>query len=198
PTSPLALPSPMDAPGPIDSPDAERARSDEAAAREAGFSLRPPIFALGTAVNATGERNFRQSRRAFEELPFADDACAALARTVEGERRTDLVCDAPALVMQRDGRLSCELGALPLSERALDGLGRLVTPGGVGYLASCPPDLRALNVNHWLAGARRRGKDGAIVPRQVTLRARPAARGCGGFAIVRAQAPLPRVGPPPL
>src|SRR5262249_11518644 len=111
-------------------------------------------------------------------------ACAALARTVEGERRTDLVCDAPALVMQRDGRLSCELGALPLSERALDGLGRLVTPGGVGYLASCPPDLRALNVNHWLAGARRRGKDGAIVPRQVTLRARQTAAGCEVFSIV--------------
>lgn len=53
------------------SPDTERALADEAAAKAAGFSLRPPVYGIGTAVNATGERNFRQSRREFEALPFA-------------------------------------------------------------------------------------------------------------------------------
>ena len=64
-------PAPVSAPP---SPDTERALADEAAARLAGFSLRPPIYALGTAVNATGVENFRQSRQAFESMAFATDA----------------------------------------------------------------------------------------------------------------------------
>src|SRR5262249_44725834 len=133
------------------SPDTERALADEAAARAAGFSLRPPIYAIGTAVNATGVKNFRQSRRDLEALPFATDACADLASRVEGERRLDIVVDAPSLRMEPNGRLTSELGSLPISERALDGIARLVTPGGAGYLGECPPSLRATNVNHWLA-----------------------------------------------
>ena len=83
-------------------------------------------------MNATGERDFRQSRRDFEALPFASDACAALAETVEAERRADLTVDAPSLTMLPDGRLASDFGSLPLSERTLEGLGRLVTPGGAG------------------------------------------------------------------
>jgi len=180
--SPLSTPTLDTSPGL--SLDTERALADAAAAKAAGFSLRPPIYAIGTAVNATGERNFRQSRRDFEALPFATDACAALAEGVEAERRADLTVDAPSLTMLPDGRLSSDFGSLPLSERALEGLGRLVTPGGAGYLASCPPDLRATNVNHWLAGAMRRDRDGVFKPRQMTLRARQSGSGCEIFSIV--------------
>src|SRR5262249_44402519 len=116
-------------PTPISSPDTERALADEAAARAAGFSLRPPVYVLGTAVNTTGVRNFRQSGRAFEAVPFASEACGDLAHRVEGERRLDVLVDAPSLRMEPNGRLTSELGSLPISERALDGIARLVTPG---------------------------------------------------------------------
>ncbi len=92
-------------------PDTERALADEAAARAAGFSLKPPVYAIGTAVNATGERNFRQSRREFEALPFATDASGDLAARVEAERRCDTLVDAPSLNMLADGRLASELGS---------------------------------------------------------------------------------------
>src|SRR5262249_5828820 len=65
-----------------------------------------------------------------------------------------------------------------------DGLCRLVTPGGAGYLTDCPPALRATNVNHWLAQATRVDKSGAVQPRQVTLRARQTGDSCEIFSIV--------------
>jgi hypothetical protein len=166
------------------SPDTDRAVADEAAAAQAGFSLRPPVYAIGTAVNSVGVRNFRQSRRDFEALPFATDACAALAEAVEAERRADLLADAPTVSMLSDGRLVSDFGTFPISERALEGLTRLVTPGGAGYLTSCPPGLRATNVNYWLARAIRTDRDGHVKPRQVTLRARQAVGGTEIFSVV--------------
>jgi hypothetical protein len=50
----------------------------------------------------------------------------------------------------------------------------LVTPGGAGYLPrELPADLRATNVNHWLARATRSDRTGDIKARQVTLLAQP-------------------------
>jgi len=57
---------------------------------------------------------------------------AALSESVEAERRADLTVDASGLQMLPVRRLSTEFGSLPLSERALEGLGRLVTPGSAG------------------------------------------------------------------
>jgi hypothetical protein len=147
----------------VRSADTERALADEAAAKAAGFSLRPPVYAIGTAVNATGVRNFRQSRREFEALPFASDACADLAQRVEAGRRCDTLVDAPSLNMLPDGRLTSDFGSLPISERAIEGLARLVTPGGAGYLTECPPSLRATNVR-WLARATRCDRNGENTP----------------------------------
>jgi hypothetical protein len=129
-------------------------------------------------------RNFRQSRRDFEALPFATDACADLASRVEAERRLDVLVDAPSLRMEPNGRLTSEFGSLPISERALDGISRLLTPGGAGYLAECPPALRATNVNHWLALATRRDRSGEVKARQLTLRARQTDGGCEIFSVV--------------
>src|SRR5262249_56136614 len=106
-------------------PDAERAVGEGGAGKAAGFSLRAPIYAIGTAVNATGVKNFRQSRRDFEALPFATEACGDLAHRVEAERRLDVLVDAPSLRMEPNGRLPSELGSLPISERALHALFRL-------------------------------------------------------------------------
>jgi hypothetical protein len=82
------------------------AQDDEAAAQAAGFYLRPPVYAIGTAVNATGVRNFSQSPRDFDALPFATDACADPATRVEAERRLDVLVDALSLCMEPNGRLT--------------------------------------------------------------------------------------------
>jgi len=58
------------------SPDTERALTDEADVSRRLLAA-PRLYAIGTQVNATGERNFRQSRREFDALPFATDVCAA-------------------------------------------------------------------------------------------------------------------------
>jgi hypothetical protein len=166
------------------SPDTQRAMADETAAIEAGFAIRPPLYAIGTAVNATGVNRFRQSRSAFEALPFATDACGELARQVEAERRCDYTVSAPELRMLADGRLQSELGTLPISERALEGLCRLTTPGGAGYLTACPPGLRATNVNHWLERATRTDRHSNVKPRELILRARQNDRGAEVFSIV--------------
>jgi hypothetical protein len=92
--------------------------------------------------------------------------------------------DAPSLTMQPDGQLTSELGSLPITERALEGLSRLVTPGGAGYLTECPPSLRATNVNHWLARATRLGRNGETKQRHLTLRARQTPGGCEIFSFV--------------
>ena len=46
-----------------------RAFLDEAEAIAAGFSLEPPIYALGTVVNETGVENFKRSRLEFVAMP---------------------------------------------------------------------------------------------------------------------------------
>jgi hypothetical protein len=182
-TSPLSSPLSPDA-TPLPSPDTERALADQVSAEAAGFSLRPPVYALGTAVSERGKKNFRQSRRDFESLPYANDACAALATEVEAERRHDVHAEARSLRMERDGRLTSDLGSLPVTERAVEGLCRLVTPGGAGYLTACPPDLRAENLNHWLSRAALVNASGVTKPRQLTLRARQVGGGCEIYSVV--------------
>lgn len=160
---------------PISDEGRARALRDEAAARAAGFSLKNPIYAIGTTVNETGTDNFRQSRADWEALPPAREAAAALATQVEAETRHDVLVEAWGTRMLSNGLLESDAGVLPLSERGFDGLCRLVTPGGARYLASCPLELRADNVNHWLARAYTEGKDHRRKPKKLTLRTRDAA-----------------------
>ena len=172
---------------------AERAKADEIAATEAGFSVAPPIYEIGSLVNQWGVENFRASREEFEAMPKAHEACAKLHGQVQAEERQDLIVDVNSLRMLPDGRLTRGGGKLDVTERAITGLGTHVTPGGASYLKECPPELRAENLNHWFEnnGTRedaretnklmreweRRGCRGpqpspVIIPRQVTLRTR--------------------------
>lgn len=191
--------------GQISAEGRDRALADERAATAAGFSIKPPIYAIGSRVNSLGVENFKASRENFEALPLAHTACDRLAELVAAEGRADHVVRAPDLRMLEDGRLTRGGGTVLLTERALSGLCGFVTPGGGSYLENCPPALRAENLNHWLgeafredaratdkerARARRRGQDPAsvgrvMVPREVTLRTRRA--GAGGreaYAVV--------------
>jgi len=152
PAEPVRTPGSFSSPG-VSAEGAERAKADEAAAKAAGFSPKPPIYEIGSLVNQWGVDNFRASRSEYEDMPSIADACAKLIEQVGAEARKDFVVNATDLQMFDDGRLSRGSGALYLSERALSGLATFVTPGGGGYLAQCPSDLRAINVNHWLENA---------------------------------------------
>ena len=140
---------------------AERAMADEAAAKAAGFSPRPPIYTIGTTVLGVGVENARIKRAAFEALPFVDDGCNALAARIATETRVDHLVHAADLSMLDDGRLVTPWnGALTMTERAFDGLCAFTTPGGAGYLSGCEPDLRAINLNRWCPRAVRLDKRG--------------------------------------
>lgn len=190
---PARVPGSWASPG-ISQAGAERAKADEVAATEAGFSVKPPVYQIGSLVNQTGVDNFRAARAEWEAMPLAHEVCGRLADQIRSEDRSDLVVPLSQLAMLDDGRLSRGQGALPLTRRALDGLVTHAVPvsGGMGYLKQCPPELRALNVNHWLQAnamrldARatdkavrnweRRGRRGdkpeIFVPRELKLRTR--------------------------
>jgi hypothetical protein len=160
----------------VSSTAAERVQTDEDAAKAAGFSPKPPIYTRGMLVNETGHANFRASRQDVEKLPQARAALVELAATVRAEGRTDKLVKARDLKMGDDGTLTRGGPKLALTERAFRSLCSFVTPGGAGYLAECPPDLRATNANHWLAGQE--------ADRELTVRARKGAEGPEAFAIV--------------
>jgi hypothetical protein len=187
---------------------AERAKADEVAAIEAGFAVAPPIYEIGSLVNSTGVGNFKASREAFEAMPTTLEACEKLAQQVQAEKRVDITIPLSQLRMLPDGKLTRGTGnGMPITERALSGLGAHVTPGGAGYLRKCPPELRAVNVNHWCeanalkedgratnALMREWNENGRIdpqpapvmVPREIKLRTRVNERQGGreGFALV--------------
>jgi hypothetical protein len=170
-----------------------RAQSDEQAAIDAGFTVAPPIYEIGSLVNQTGVENFRSSREEFEKMPTAVEVCRNLAQQIKSEDRRDIVLAVPELKMLDNGQLTRGTGnGMTMSERAMTGLATHVTPGGAGYLRECPSELRAINVNHWCENGTRedvratnklmkawqegqcRGPQPApvIVPRELTLRTR--------------------------
>lgn len=135
--------------GPISAEGKRRAEEDEAAAVALGWSLAPPVYAIGSKVNSTGVANFRASRVEHDAKPSVTEACGKLIDLVEKEDRKDLVVKVPTLKMLDDGRVTRGQGPLQVSERAITGVGVMITPGGASYLRACPPALRATNFNHW-------------------------------------------------
>lgn len=187
----VAKPEPRDE-GAISAEGKARAEEDERLAVEAGWSLKPPVYAIGSKVNSTGVANFRASRCEHDAKPSVTEACTKLVELVEKEDRRDLVVKVPTLKMLDDGRITRGQGPLQVSERAITGVGTMITPGGASYLRACPPALRAHNFNHWAINgwredarateklveawdeAGRRGEKPApvMVEKEVTLRTR--------------------------
>lgn len=128
-----------------------RAEADQADAEAAGWSLKPPVYAIGSRVNSTGVANFRASRQEHDDKASVGEACGKLIDLIKAEDRKDLVVKVPTLKMHDDGRISRGGGPLAVSERAITGVGTHITPGGAGYLRACEPDLRAINFNRWAA-----------------------------------------------
>ncbi|HUU88961.1 MAG TPA: hypothetical protein VMX17_14595, partial [Candidatus Glassbacteria bacterium] len=132
-----------------------RALIDEAEAVESGFTLKRPLYAMGTKVVDLGVDNFRRSRQEWEARPKVAEACNSLVETIKEEDRQDALWPMPEIYMMPDGRIGREdkKGSIILANSKV--LGQLMNRSalettGRGYLERCPPALRAMNVNSWL------------------------------------------------
>ena len=137
-----------------------RAQRDRDAALAAGFALPPPVYALGTVVNQTGVDNARRSRIDHEQQPLVGDYCAAFVGRILAEKRRDVTRESRSVTMNReDGTLDVAYPGwtgLPISPEAFRSFTLRCGYKGADYLAACPFDLRAHNVNEQalLIGAR--------------------------------------------
>src|SRR5690606_9752557 len=93
----------------------ERAERDERMARENGFAVKPPLYAIGTQVNQWGVDNAKQSQLEHQAKPSARDVCHGLRQQVRDERREDI-----GPVKLADTRLTLS-GSLAVGEVGLDG-----------------------------------------------------------------------------
>lgn len=174
----------------INEDDRERAQRDDDAARKAGFAVAPPLYTLGTAVVDAGVENAKASRLAHEQLPSVKAGVSQFIGRILAENRKDVQVDAVDIHMEKSGELAIRAaGALavrPMTERGFTTLASRLTPGGASYLAACPPEMRAWNLNHWINVAstarveqntkRAEKKLDALAP-QLNIRTRNAAKG---------------------
>lgn len=170
----------------IDAAGAARAISDAATAKSLGMPVRDTVYEIGTVVNSIGVANLRASRADWEASPPLPELARTFSDQIANERRADRLVDAPTVAMTVAGKLRADGIDHAVTSRAFDGLASHVTPGGGSYLRACPPELRALNVNHWLANATtvdarasRASKCQVVRPRQLTLRTRESTIGSG-------------------
>jgi hypothetical protein len=130
-----------------------RLDDDASKAQAAGFTLRDPLYALGRKVNETGVENARAARLEYEAKPRVTEAAFAFAEKIASERRKDSTVRVGDVGMSNDGRLTiaqgCPAVAIAIDESAFDSLVSRTGIGGAGYLKSCWPELRAINVNAW-------------------------------------------------
>jgi hypothetical protein len=138
---------------------AQRIAADEAALAEQGLIFTDPtLFAYGTEMLPEGKATYRAKRREFEARPRMDEVREHMEELIAHQDRREDEVLIPELLMTDGGRLfrTREDGTrgamLHLSATALNQLvsrARNSTgPDGGNYLSSCPPELRARNVNH--------------------------------------------------
>jgi hypothetical protein len=156
---------------------------DLEAAVAAGFAPKATIFRRGTMVNSTGVANAARSRAAHDALPGVGPACADFVTRIEAEKRSDEIVPLAAVRMTKGGLLALPDKRYSVTERAFETLvGYHSGIGGAAYLTKCWPELRAINVNHWMTALgqseikMRNGLDDAALakwePRAVRLRTR--------------------------
>lgn len=140
-----------------------RAMIDESNATENGFTLRPPVYSIGTRVNELGIENVQNSQEEHEKKPLAREAAKQLAWKIHDEAREDLPAyEFRQLKLTTQGQLvvgvtEVEPGRyqggqyLGVEEAAFGSLVRRTIPAksAASYLADCSPLLRAKNFNHW-------------------------------------------------
>lgn len=118
-----------------------------------GFAPSPPLHLVGAAVSRRDEHQLR-SRRNWDELPLLAEAVEGIAEHVRSEHRFDETMPVNALSMREDGQIVFDGEPIAVELSAFRQLcQRAGIPGGSMYLSSCPPPLRATNLNHWLPRA---------------------------------------------
>ncbi len=137
-----------------------RSTLDFEAAERAGFAPAQSVYRRGTRVIDLGVENARIERQKHDALPDVAEACARFEALIASEKRHDHVFDVASLRLSNDGCLATPRGGQPgvgprtaLTEHAFASLVAVHHSGigGAGYLARCWPELRAINVNRWLA-----------------------------------------------
>ncbi len=115
-----------------------------------GFAPAPKLHPIGIQLEKRDTRVLR-SRQQWDQLPVLDAAVSELIAHVQDENRHDETVPLNALTMDEQGYLVLDgdrIGAEKHGFRQLCQRARI--PGGSAYLAACPPELRARNLNHWL------------------------------------------------
>lgn len=136
---------------PVDTIARERVSQLDEQATALGFPPQEKWYGNGTVLLESGKQRFQASRKAWDLMDWSNSECSKLKNRIRDENRTDYRRTVGDLHMQDDGQLDLGGFALPVEEPAFGGLcQRIGIPYGNKYLASCPPDLRAQNVNHWL------------------------------------------------
>ena len=161
-----------------------RLQWQEAVAARNGFTLKAPIYALGTPVIELGRENFRKSRQAFSALPTLQDAVAQFTQRIRNEQRRDMHGSVKRLTMSPEGAIVAGSNTLLLDDKSFDQLMRRTDcpePGAAStYLALLPAARRANEVNSWLStatkdiklrtrvnGALTSTSNGSLAPREV-------------------------------
>lgn len=146
-------PPPATPGGAVSSIAFERIERQDTWARDAGFALKPPVYAPGTRVLPVGDQNFRTERCRLEELPRFQTAASYVTRAIEKEAREDVTVELTDVAMTHQGAL-----VLGTREYELEHLAFLQLAShanfamGARYLAErCDRALRADNVNAQLA-----------------------------------------------
>jgi hypothetical protein len=157
PPTPNPTPDPDDdpppsAPGAVSGLAFARIRRDEAWLADAGFALRPPVYAPGTRVLPVGDANFRTERQRVEGLPPFPGAAAAVEGTIRLENRADVSASVRDVAMNDYGNLVVGETEYALEHGAFLQLALHLQIGmGARYLVErCDRELRAENVNHQL------------------------------------------------
>lgn len=140
-----------------------RAEQQVADYTAAGLALPAQLYALGTPVNSTGRRNFAAAREAWAMRPAFSTVCDSAVERIQREQRADVALPLSALRMRPTGEMERFAGVgagdrWNVTETGFRGLlGGFGAASGTSYLLTCPPHLRAANVNYWAEAAGERG-----------------------------------------
>ena len=126
-------------------------QEEEAWARRAGFPAADLRFAMGTELVDSGHHAYQESRKTFEELPFASDAMEAISTQIKSENRRDITLKMSDLGFDGEGNALIHGEQIQIEEPAIDDLCQVIgIYRGGKFIATCPPDLRAEILNRWI------------------------------------------------
>lgn len=133
----------------IEARELAKQEKEEAWARRAGFQQERLLFPMGTQLLDAGKKKYQESRKSFDEMDYATDVVGQLIETVRAEKRSDIETDTDQISFD-EGDVIVSGQPYFIDEDALEDLCRMLgMVKASSYLATCPPDLRATNLERW-------------------------------------------------